>query len=76
VHKAISLRLKRADSTADVLAVIGEHWQRFNEVRSVADFLWCELLNVNFKELVLSFGAGHVTRCSTLLCFCRGKRTH
>jgi hypothetical protein len=32
VCKAISLRLKRADSTADVLAVIGDHSQRFNEV--------------------------------------------
>jgi hypothetical protein len=32
VCKAISLRLKRADSTADVLEVIDEHSQRFNEV--------------------------------------------
>jgi hypothetical protein len=35
VCKAISLRLKRADSTTDVLAVIAEHSQRFNEVREI-----------------------------------------
>ncbi|WIA32862.1 hypothetical protein OEZ86_006037 [Tetradesmus obliquus] len=38
VAKAISLRLKRADSTADVLGVIAEHGWRFNEVNTALAF--------------------------------------
>lgn len=39
VCRAVSLRLKRASSTADVLTVIGHHATRFNEVRESAVLL-------------------------------------